>query len=289
MDAGEELTLDQVPDEWWRWQISAQTLSGWFKQHTLGLFLAAKVGNEIKPDVFTGFLLEYKQNLLWITVGHGVKELHDILLNHRDDIMQLRWMDNCTIPGAETFPVHNRALKLFWSDEIDFGFAHITGLDEANIRKSDQVQILSEHHWRDIDRAKPEGFYIIGYPKEWIEIHKQEANGRTTWSATLNLSCLPIQRVPFKADGGNFWKDPQGFYGKIMPFVEQAGGQPKSPVGMSGAPMISLERGLREDGELGIRYYLFGIQRSWNEVDTIRAEPIQKATAIMEQCFQTLE
>lgn len=289
MGTGEEWTLDKIPDEWWRYQVSAQTLSGWFKQHTLGLFLAARVGDKIVPDVYTGFLVEYRKNLLWFTVGHGIKDLHDILQNHGADIVQLRWMDNCTIPGAETFPVHNRNLKLYCSDEIDFGFVHITGLDEANIRNSNQLQILSERIWLNIDRAEPEGFYVLGYPKEWIKIDKQQSNGRTTWSATLNLSCLPIQRVPYKADTGEFWADPEGFYGKIMPFVEKAGGQPASPVGMSGAPLFSLERGFDENGELRIGYYLFGIQRSWNEIDTIRAEPIQKAVAIVEQYFKTLE
>jgi hypothetical protein len=289
MGDNEERLLSQLPEDWWRYLDASRILTEWFKKHLLGLFISARVGEEIKYDVFTGFLLEYNQKLLWMTVGHGIEELNDILVNHRNDILQLRWMDNCTIPGAETFPVHNRDLKLSWSDEIDFGFAHITGLDEANIKNGNQVQILSEQGWRNIHRAKPEGFYIIGYPKEWIQVKLPDGKGQTMGTATINLSCLPIQRVPFKEDGGSFWKDPDGFYGKITSFVDLDGGQPNSPVGMSGAPLISLERGLDENGEERIRYYLFGIQRSWNQVDTIRAEPIEKVAKIMEQHFKASE
>jgi hypothetical protein len=180
-------------------------------------------------------------------------------------------------------------LKLFWSDEIDLGFAHITGLDEANIKNGNQVQILSEQGWRNIHRAKPEGFYVIGYPKEWIQVRLPDGEGQTMGTAIISLSCLPIQRVPFKEDGGSFWKDPKSFYGKVMPFKDLDGGQPKSPLGMSGAPLISLERGFDENGEERIRYYLFGVQRSWNEVDTIRAEPIEKVAGIIEQYFKTIE
>jgi len=289
MDTIEEQPLGQIPDDWWRLLDASRILTEWFKRHLLALFISVRVGEEIRYAVYSGFMLQFNQKLLWITVGHVIEELNDILLNHRDDILQMRWLDNCPIPGAETFHVHNRDLKLFWSNEIDFGFVHITGLDEANIRNNKQVQILSEQGWRNIHRARPEGFYIIGYPKEWMQIKLPDGKGQTMGTATINLSCLPIQRVPFKHHGGSFWKDPEGFYGKIMPFKDHESAQPSSPVGMSGAPVISLERDLDENGEMRIRYYLFGIQRSWNEIDTIRAEPIEKVARIMEQYFQTLE
>jgi hypothetical protein len=289
MDSGEELTLGQLPDDWWRYLDSCKILSEWFKQFLLGLFISIKVGDQIKYDVYTGFLLEYRQKLLWITVGHGMEELNDILLNHRDDILQLRWMDNCTIPGAETFPVHNRDMKTFVADDIDFGFAVITGLDEMNIRNNNQVQIMTEQVWRNVQGAYPEGFYIIGYPQEWLEIRGPESKDQTMGTATIKLSCLPVEQVPFRASDGDFWADPEGFYGKIVPFADHQGGQPTSPRGMSGAPVISLERGFDDNAEERIRYRLFGIQRSWNKVDTIRAEPIQKVAAIMEQYFEALE
>jgi len=76
----------------------------------------------------------------------------------------------------------------------------------------------------------------------------------------INLVSIPVMRIkPRDSSAGNFWDDPHAFYGNLLPFTDDIGGQPRDIEGMSGGPIISIEK----DPTSGIRYRLFAIQRSW--------------------------
>jgi hypothetical protein len=275
-----------LPDDWWRYTSTCQILSDWFIHHLLGLFLSLlDERGRIRHGVLTGFLLYHQDILLWITAGHVIDSINAILSNPHIKVLRMRWLDGCEIPGAESVPVHNRNLKTFStlkSKEIDFGVAAITGLDAENILRNDRVQTMTEQVWKNLHLAQPEGYYVLGFPEEWVEIQEDRLpDNIILGSAQANLACLPVRRIDYRGPSRTkeFWNDPGAFYGQILPFVDEPGYQPQNIEGMSGGPVFAIER---DSG--GIRYRLFGIQRSQDKDERlIRVEPIQRIIAIMEE------
>lgn len=284
MDTDEiEVGIVNLPDDWWQYATTCQALSELFIQHLLSLFLSVEINGQTQHGVYTGFLFYYREHLLWVTAGHVIDEIRYILSAPNASIAGMRWLDNCAIPGAESIPVHHRDMEMFSANEsgIDFGVVKILGLDRANILRNDQVKPMTEQVWKNVHLAQPEGYYVLGYPKEWGELsEKRISENQVLCSFRANLACLPVSRIEYRgADPTDeFWNDPEAFYGQIMPFVDVPWHQPESVVGMSGGPLFSIERDINRQ----IRYRLFGIQRSWRQDERIiRAEPIHRIIGIM--------
>jgi len=279
--------LANLPDDWWRWMSTCQILADWFSRHLLGLFLSYRKNSEkqARHAIATGFLLYHREVLLWVTAGHVVDKLDEILSNPNTDVLRMRWLDGCEIPGAESVVVHNRDLMMFSACEqgMNFGVVAIAGLDETNIVNGGRVLVMTEQIWKNLHLAQPEGYYIVGYPKEWLEVRKERlTDNQVRGSAIANLACVPVERIdpPTAGQPESFWDDSEAFYGQILPFADDLTGQPESIVGMSGGPVLSIERDL--DGNL--RYRLFGIQSKWlPRSRKVRAEPIHKVVAMMNE------
>ena len=279
--------LANLPDDWWLRLSTCQILAKVFSRHVLGLFISYKESGHKQTchAIATGFLLHHEEALLWVTAGHVVDKLGEILPDPDSEIIRMRWLDGCEIPGAESVVVHNRDLEMFSASEreIDFGVVAITGLDRANIIKGGAVRIITEQIWKNLHLAQPEGFYIVGYPQEWLEIkHERIDYRRVRGSATANLACVPVERIEpsIGSQPESFWNDPEAFYGQILPFSDTPAGQPDNIVGMSGGPVFSIER----DPDGNLRYRLVGIQSRWLRPSRrVRAEPIHKIVAMMEE------
>lgn len=272
-----------MPNDWWRQHLACQTLAEWFGHHLVGLFFSVQANGSKQEGVYTGLVLYYEKNLLWITAGHVVDEIHKVLSNPEIDVQIMRWLDGCEIPGAESIPVHNRNLEMFSGLEfgIDFGVVKITGLDANNMLNNNRTQVITEEFWKT-PHSKPEGYYVLGFPKEWAEHHETRFPDNQIFNSFLaNLACLPVQQIGYRGDfhpNKEFWNDPDAFYGQILPFVDGVEDQPASLKGMSGGPLFSIER----DPSDRIGYRLFGIQRSEDKDERlIRAEPIHKILGLI--------
>ncbi len=280
-----ERKLADLPNDWWQKLSTCNTLADWFGRHIVGLlFYVQAEGSKPEVRVYTGFVLYYEENLLWITAGHVVDIIRDLLSNPKIKVKIMRWLDGCEIPGAEFIPVHNRNLYMFSSSEIgvDFGAIGITGLDAENMLNNNRTQVITELIWKNLHLAKPEGYYVLGYPQEWIK-HEEEqlSDNRILNLFRVNLACLPVRRIEYRGDihTKEFWNDPEAFYGQIIPFVDEPEYQPASVGGMSGGPLFSIER----DPSDRIRYRLFGIQRSEDKDEKlIRVEPMHKILGRMQ-------
>ena len=69
------------------------------------------------------------------------------------------------------------------------------------------------------------------------------------------------------------WSDEEAFYGKILPYTDFPEFEVEEVKGMSGGPILSVER----DPDGRIRYRLVGIIQSWYRSESIiRAEPISR-------------
>jgi hypothetical protein len=272
-----KVLMDYLPTDWWQRKSTCQILLDLFKRYLLGLFLSVEIEGKVQHGLYTGFLLFYRENLMWATAGHIIDEIRKIISNPNVRIIRMRWLDDSKISGAESVPVHNSNFRTYSTTDfgIDFGVVVITGLDRENILKNNRIEIMTEQGWKNLHLANPEGYYIIGYPKEWVETKEERLpNDRKLGSVLAYAACLPVKRIeyPGKHPTKEFWNDTRAFYGRILPYSDEPGHQPENIKGMSGGPLISIERTPNRE----FRYRLFGIQRSWDEsTRSIRVEPIK--------------
>ena len=285
--------LQELPSDWWRASHKIEVLTGWFRRYLIGLFVEFQDGKELRPFMFSGFLLEYRNRLLWATAGHVIDQLIELLENTNLSIKTMRWADNYSVRGAESIPMHHRDLQnlsvSFTHFGIDFGFVFLIGLDRENILRNDRINIMSMKGWQNLQFSNPEGYYILGYPRQLEKVEKGIVrDGRVLKVFEAMPTCLPIIRIPYRSEFSQtlFWNDPDAFYGHIEPFSDGSLHQFSDIDGMSGGPILSIER--TNAGE--IKYRLFGIQRSWEQDEgIIRAEPIQRVIAHLDLILDAWE
>jgi len=272
-----------LPHDWWRSAEVCRVLSDWFSRHLLGLYTAYDVDGTRTHRVDTGFLLSHREMLFWATAGHVIDEVSEILRSPRCRVVQMMWGDGCDIAGAQSVLVHDRNLLTYSAlgSGIDFGVAAIVGLDAENIVAGGRVVAITEEIWRNIESANPDGYYLIGYPATWVAATSSvDGGGSVRWSIQADLSCIPLCRVegPPRDAPEYRARDEGAFYGRLLPVLDGEGYQPGSIKGMSGGPVLSVER----DPDGSVRYRLFGIQSSWwSRSRVIRAEPIHRIVALM--------
>ena len=279
-------TRADLPEHWWQLESSCMILADWFSRHVLGLFLSVRdtFDGKVSDVIATGFILEHADNLLWITAGHVVDRINEIQASSRLELRQMVWMDGCDIQGAEAVIVHDRQLLTFSTStqDLDFGAVALVGFDKANLLRCGRVLPMTEQSWTNLHLAQPEGYYLIGYPQQWLEVRRRRKSSRMVQaSATGNIVCLPMMRIerPKPVPPGSFWRFPEGFYAQILPFADRPNGQPDDIAGMSGGPILSVER----DSHAQLRYRLFGIHSAWlPRKRIIRAEPIHKVASIID-------
>jgi len=274
-----EVNLKGLPNNWWANSAICQIFANLFDKHIVGLFIRGFEGNIQRQGIYTGFLVRYKGSLLWVTAGHVIEEIYSLENSGDYKIKEMRWLDGFEKPYASSVPVYNQPLDMFWKydENIDFGVIRISGLEESLIYKNEKLIIMDEMIWTNLHLAKPDGFYIFGYPKEWTKLNQKRINEKQTiFSFLANLACLPIQKIEYSELPENIkeiWKDREAFYGKIIDFEDDNQLQPTSIKGMSGGPLVSIEIDKNEK----YRYRLFGIQSKWVEGSRIIcAESMEK-------------
>lgn len=264
-----------LPSEWWRLSAVSSKLSEWFSQYIIGLAINAEYSGHYVHRVLSGFLVSFDNLLLWFTAGHVIDQLKNDLSCSDVRINRMRWLDRFAIKGAESIPI--TGIEAFSSKEIgipqlDFGVIRISGLEEKNLRKNSRVKVFTPQAWYNAENSNPEGFYLLGFPKESLLISDELKEQPAMW---INLVTLPIQRIkPGSSAEGEFWEDKDAFYGQILSFIDN---NPYSQINdidfMSGGPIISIER----DAKHGFKYRLFAIQRGWlQKRRIIRAEPFNR-------------
>ena len=118
-----------MPDNWWQTAQSASALVEQFKFHLLGLLIGGYGRSGWEHEVYSGFLLDRKDNLLWVTAGHVVDKVSAIQESLDFQISVMAWLDWYEKPGAAGIPVHDRSLERdAWRAEgVDLGGASMRG------------------------------------------------------------------------------------------------------------------------------------------------------------------
>lgn len=275
----EDSSVKDLPDDWWKLSSTTRILAKLFDRHMVALFVRGIYEGERHQGVYSGFPTIYQDNLLWVTSGHVLKELEDLLNNTDFILSEMRWLDGFRIPAAASVPVYDNSLDMYgeYNDEIDFGVIRISGLQQELLLNNDKIIFITEQIWKNLGDAKPEGYYIIGYPTEWTNLdNKRHSKTQTKFTFLASLACLPVKKIEY-TDLPNavkrIWKDREEFYGEIIDYEEGNHFQPESIKGMSGGPVLSIER----DSNDQLRYRLFGIQSKWEKKNRIIcAEPMEK-------------
>jgi hypothetical protein len=250
-------------------------LAEWFSNYFLALVLDFEYSGKIYHHIFSGFLVSLGELSLWVTAGHIIDNLKKDLSKPQVRIIRMRWWDRLPIPGAESIPI-NSGIEAFSSNEIgmpemDFGFVRISGMEEMNLKKNNRVRFFTPQAWNKNENTTPEGYYLLGLPSETLII---KDNKMEQPEMLINFVSLPVTRIsPKNSAAGEFWNDPDAFYGQILSFSDKNGYQPHDIVNMSGGPIISVER-IKNSG---ISYRLFAIQRGWlHEKRIIRGEMLHR-------------
>lgn len=274
--------IKNFPDDWWQNQGTSEAFSKLFKKLTLPLLLAGSVDGNIQYNVYSGFLLELDQNLVWISAGHVIE---DIICNIRSpsfQVIKMAWMDSYDKENAEFVTLHrkNIPMKSWKSLGYDVGIIIPSLLDVGNLYKNENAIFINPIIWKNVDKARPEGFYAIGYPKTLWNHSTSQIQNKILHTINSQIICLPLKQIqpPSELKRNPGWSNPDSFFGELIPYVDNPEFQFEEAKGMSGGLILSVERDT--DGQ--IRYRLFGIIQSFAESQYIfRAEPIQKLTKMI--------
>jgi hypothetical protein len=154
----------ELPTGWWAEKCVCEQFAQFFSQYLLGLHVVIRRHGNTYQLFYTGFALFHCGRLVWVTAGHVLTELHELLADSAVEIGGAGWMDGCEIPGAQSIPVGDlRTLAMFNAEPSGFDFG-IASLDRAamTLLGTQKLQILTELCWRNHETANVEGFYLVG-------------------------------------------------------------------------------------------------------------------------------
>lgn len=266
------------PSNWWTDSRVCVALSDVFRKHVLGLAIEYEFNAKREIVHYTGFMLCHRERDMWITAAHAIDEICELRRSKYHRIIRCRIVDHCTTADAEALPFDLEATQYYSATEagLDFGAMWLPNLTVAGILGGSGVVPLTANIWTNRAEVVPEGYFLVGYPSESVQTLKTPiGGGLAKYQLTSTLVCLPVRMIEHGAHAApshRFWDDPEAFYGEILPFSGIHVEQPRDIVGMSGAPLFAFRQ---EPG--GVRYYLWGIQRSWHEGHRfVRCEPVDR-------------
>lgn len=261
--------------DWWKIEGVARTLAKCFAEHLVALEVAFLVDGKPGYDVYTGFMLRLGSIDLWVTAGHVIDRIRELLANSKVSIVRAGLLDGYDSDDAAAIPVHLESLPLFSAEpDLDFGVAFLREAYVAPIVANPRFRLLTPVVWHNHDKAEPEGYYIVGMPEEWVDVRDVGTRpGKVLRKATMGIACVPVERIEPTTgeEPQEFWHHAGAFYGRLLPIRSDDGTPLESVLGMSGGPVFSIER--TKDDQF--RYYLYGIQSAWLPSSRIiRATPI---------------
>jgi len=277
-----------LPPNWWQTAAASSVLIKEFKKLIIPLLVAGTVDHESQYNIYTGILLKHGETIVWLSAGHVVDELIKFRSSSRFKLTAMAWLDGYEVTKAESVSLHRTdVLMKSWCDlGIDVGIILPSILDVGNILRNDNVRTIDAGIWKNLNQASPEGYYTIGFPRSWCH-HSQTpvSNNKVLNSVKADIACLPLKEIPPPPQFGDdpAWSNPEAFYGQILPYPDYPQFDLEDAKGMSGSPILSVERD--PDGRISCR--LVGLIQSFAYSQSIfRAEPIQQIAEVIDSWLQ---
>lgn len=251
---------------WWKDQGVAVTLSHCFARHVVALGISLTCEGKRDYQWLTGFLVQVGDLDFWLTAGHIIDAIEEILHDPRVKVVRATWNDGYDNSEAVAVPVSMEDLPRYRDAENDFGAILIRKGYAAPILANPKIVPLTPEIWWHHKTSRPDGFYVVGHPREWCELQEvaRSRKGRFYFAASA-LACIPVDRIsPDPGDVQNeFWAHPDAFYGQVLPVMKSKLEPLRSIKGTSGGPIFSIER--TPDNHL--KYRLFGIQLGYHKAE----------------------
>ncbi len=278
--------IKAAPSNWWREHDVCARLRDHFRSHIVGLHVRFKQNEVVEHELFTGFLLSYEGLHFWLTAGHVVSTMREMCASESIEVLESHWIDHA--PNEMKCPFRADFRHLVGSfcdtDGLDFGIVLLTRHDARLMNENPNIEFLTPEVWRGHEIADPEGFYVMGFPREWLHINATSATDDHSYTVKSEVACLPADRIEDRGKNANtgildFWERNECFYGQLLSFADRFEHPVDNIEGMSGGPIFSVER----TEESRIRYRLFGIQSHWlNESRIVRAGKMEEIAKILE-------
>lgn len=260
--------INKIPDGWWKSKPACDKFSDIFKGYILGLLISGLFSDKQQSYLYSGFLFCIDDTIIWFTAGHVTQNITDVILNTPIEDFLGRWIDWEDNNWDNFIPVNFKNFPLFsgCKNNCDLGMYILSPQEKEIIVMNTNSICFEKKHVIGLETFQPEGFYLLGFPKDL----REETITETTTFYKSPIDCVPIERMTYSKDIPFDNPDPRFFYGKVVDFSDN----PKirySIDGMSGGPII----GIKKDAIKGADYRLYAIQSCWlPESRIVQAIPI---------------
>lgn len=245
----------------WAHHDSAAYFSGVFSRHVKGLHVVTQEKGEIQQYLFTGSLLNLNGTCFWMTAGHVVDNLREIVM--ADSVLEgAQILDGYPKEGANAVPLPLSELELLSCDEdgFDLGCIPMPNWFAQTLDTNPYTKMLDPSAWNGHAKANAEAFYLVGMPSEWNDFREELTPGKTYASVNAIVACVPIRLTPDRPEDkhGTFWGKKDVVYAEVLECQHDDGRGLESLNGTSGGLIFGVRR---MNG--GLRYWLYGVQSSW--------------------------
>lgn len=259
------MATNNLPDHWSRTESTCYQLSKCFGRHVVGLAIDYAYDGESKTNIYTTVLLHAADRLMLMTAGHVVAEIDKLIDHPSVQIKSAAFLDPTARHGQNRIRCRLEDLNRVGSDVdgFDFGLISLTYGYAHTLMGPGTLEPISKNTWFKHTESTPEGFYVIGFPKSEITKKVVSTRGKE-YHISFALACLPFNRITREdamdiTNNQEFCESPSALYGQLLPDPIGKFDPIESIVGMSGGPILSVER--EDDG--GFRYRFFGLQSAW--------------------------
>lgn len=272
---------------WWIDETRARIFNTYIQKHILSLNIAYLVKGVPKACWISGFLVYTKGLLIWMTAGHVLQSLNVLLQSEEVRGIKARWIDDYPDKQANFIPCDPSGLRPTPIDieGYDFGIVILRPLYAAQILKNKGKVPLTEAYWMVDDGFEAEGYYLVGFPKEFTDLKQINENSK---KVEFNSSATCVSVPLMKEDQtihkleGDFWQHENNFYGQVFP-IRNDNGSPLTDIsGMSGGPIF----GVRRIDENKFEYRIIAIQSSWFQSKFIRGTRFDKVIGILNRALE---
>lgn len=228
----------------------------------LYLKVLKKQTGEPRVATYSGFLWVHRNCPFWVTAGHVIDELKNLLGDDELSILEVRMLAGPPMAGNGSvgLPIALDRGSMGCIDHdvavpgggagLDFGLIRMRPFFVDGLSRIPGVRWLDANDSKGFDPSHTDGLLVIGAPCEGVRADL--AN-----DVTLVVHCLPARLLP-RAPEDLRPELPCAIYGQLLD--ETALSAPVREIrGMSGGPVVAVEQ--RTGGGFGFR--VVGIQSAW--------------------------
>lgn len=225
--------------------------ASWLSNCLVGLVFEYRTRGEpqIRANVCSGFVLEILGEWFLVTAGH-VQEIFEYHARGDIEILGVKLLDGfgSAPKTSEGFDFDlDTVYSAFYHDKdlgLDVAFIHLRPY-YRNLIEANGIRVFTQANWGTSTGQTFEAYMLLGLLQESV------TESGASWRVGTMISSVR----KCDATASCLVKEVDRFYGEI-PASEVY----ESIVGMSGGPLL----GFRRDEEGNLRYWIVGLQNSWD-------------------------